>query len=149
MQRFTGFVETPAKTIKTDFLELGEVHDLYQMSASKRSLSDMRHEIRKYPEEIAVLIRRQAVDNFITVKLVTNRWSARRQGAAGWCQPPASGTKGLIRPAFGANQIQERAVDIFATICRATADILTNRAVRRADFCNLLPDDSLKSSIIF
>jgi len=103
MQSFMGLVKTPAKSIKTDFLELGRVHDFYQMSASKRSLSDIRHEIRKYPEEIAVSTSGQGADNFITVKLVTNRRPAPRQGAAGWCQPPAFGTKGHIRPASGAD----------------------------------------------
>jgi hypothetical protein len=97
------------------------------MPASQRSLSDKRHKIRKYPEEIAVLIRGQAIDNIIAVKLVANRRSACRQGAAACCQPPAFGTKGtVVGPAFGANPIQKRAIDIFATIFRATADTLTN-----------------------
>jgi hypothetical protein len=147
MQGIPGLVKTPAKPIKTDFPELSRVHDLYQVSGSKRSLSDIRHEIRKYPEEVAVLICGQPVDNFIAVKLVTYRRSACGQGTARWCQPSAFITKCPVRPAFGANPIQKRAIDIFATIFRATADPLTDCAVRRTDICNLLPDSHLEISI--
>jgi hypothetical protein len=45
MQRFTGLVKVPAKPFKTDFLELGCIHDFYQMPLSQSPLSDMGHKI--------------------------------------------------------------------------------------------------------
>ena len=83
MQSFTGLVKTPAKPIKTDFFELGCIHDFYQMPVSQSPFSDMGHKIGKHLEAIAMLIIGQGVYDLITVKLVANRRSACRQGAAG------------------------------------------------------------------